>query len=85
MGDGLLHPITSLDRLKWIVTSREDQEPNPLEGYITSFVKFHRHGLRSPSSRFMEALLYHYGVELQHFSHNAISNATIFVAIFEGT
>ena len=35
-------------------------------------------------SRFMRALLHHYSVELPHFSFNAISNAAIFVAVYEG-
>ena len=31
----------------------------------------------------MRALVYYYGVELQHFSLNAISNASIFVVVCE--
>ena len=32
----------------------------------------------------MRALLHHYGVELQHFSPNAISAMAIFAAVCEG-
>ena len=51
---------------------------------MVSFAKFHRHGLGSPPSHFMRALCHHYGVELQHFSSNAITTATIFAAVCEG-
>lgn len=34
--------------------------------------------------KFMWALVHHYGIKLQHFSSNASSNATIFVAVCEG-
>ena len=53
----------------------EDREPNPLVGYVVIFIKFHHHGFGSPPSRFMRALVHYYGVELQHFSSNDISNA----------
>jgi hypothetical protein len=69
---------------EWIALPVEHREPSPLEGYIVSFIKFHRHRLGSPPSRFMRALLHHYGVELQHFSPNAISTAAFFAAVCEG-
>ena len=62
--EGLLCPLTSLTRPEWIAPLVEHREPSPPEGYVVSFIKFHRHGLRSPLSRFMRALLHHYGVEL---------------------
>ncbi|XP_021315163.1 caldesmon-like [Sorghum bicolor] len=49
-------------------------------GYVVSFAKFHRHRLGYPPSRFMRALCLHYGVELHHFSPNAITAAAIFAA-----
>jgi len=82
--EGLLCPLTSLTRLEWIAPPAEHQEPSPLEGYVVSFVEFRRHGLGSPLSRFMRALLYHYSIELQHFSPNAISAAAIFAAVCDG-
>jgi hypothetical protein len=48
------------------------------------FIKFHRHGLGSPLSRFMRAILHHYGVELQHLSPNAVSTKAIFAMVCEG-
>ena len=56
----------------------------PAKEYIVSFTKFHRHGLGSLPSRFMRALCHHYGVELQHFSPNAITIAAVFAAVCEG-
>jgi len=51
---------------------------------VVSFAKFHRHGLGAPPSRFMRALCLHYGVELQHFSPNAITVAAVFAVVCEG-
>jgi hypothetical protein len=34
-----------------------------------------------PASRFMRAILHHYGVELHNLSPNSISQAAIFVAV----
>jgi len=82
--EGLLHPLTSLTRPECIAPPVEHRELSPPEGYVVSFIKFHHHGLGSPPSRFMRALLHHYGVKLQHFSPNAISAAVIFVAVCEG-
>ena len=62
----------------------DHRELNPPKGYVVSFAKFHHQGLDSPPSRFMRALCHHYGVELQHFSLNAIAAATIFAAVCEG-
>jgi hypothetical protein len=81
VGEGLLRPATSSTRLEWIAPPAEHQEPSPPEGYVISFIKFHRHGLGSPLSRFMRALLHHYGAELQHFPPNSISNAAIFATV----
>ena len=82
--EGLLCPRTSSMWPEWIAPLVEHHEPTPREGYVVSFTVFHRHGLGSPLSRFMRALYHHYGVELQHFSPNAISVAAIFAAVCEG-
>jgi len=71
--EGLLRPRTSSSRPEWIAPAADHQEPRPPKGYEVSFAKFHRHSLGSPPSRFMRALCQHYGVELQHFSPNAIT------------
>jgi len=75
--EGLLRHRTSL-------SSPDHREPKPPKGYVVSFAKFHRHGLGAPPSHFMRALCHHYGVELQHFSPNAITVAAVFAAVYEG-
>jgi hypothetical protein len=69
---------------EWIVLSERDRVPNPLFGYVISFVRFHERGFAAPTSRFMRALCYHYGVELHNFTPNAISQAATFVSVCEG-
>ena len=81
---GLLRPRAASTRPEWIAPPADHREANPPKGYVVSFAKFHRHGLGSPPSRFMRALCHHYGVELQHFSPNAITAAAVFVAVCEG-
>ena len=71
--EGLLRRRTLLSSPEWIAPPANHREPQPPEGYVVSFAKFHCHGLGAPPSRFMQALCLHYGVELQHFSPNAIT------------
>ena len=80
----LLRPLTSSSRPKWIAPAADHREATPPKGYVVSFAKFHRHGLGSPPSHFMRALCLHYGVELQHFSPNAITAVAVFAAVCEG-
>jgi len=82
--EGLLRHRTLLSSPEWIAPLADHQEPKPPKGYVVSFAKFHRHGLGAPPSRFMRALCHHYGVELQHFSPNAITVAAVFAAVCEG-
>jgi len=82
--EGLICSRTSSLRPKWIVPPADHREPNPPKGYVVSFAKFHRHGLGSSPSRFMRALYYHYGMELQHFSPNAITATAVFAVVCEG-
>jgi hypothetical protein len=81
--EGLLRPLTSSMRPEWIAPPAEHREPSPLEGYVVSFIKFHRHRLGSPPSCFIMVLLHHYGIELEHFSPNAISPAAIFAVVWD--
>jgi hypothetical protein len=69
---------------EWIVSSERDRVPNPLFGYVVSFVRCHERGFAAPASRFMRALCYHYGVELHNFTPNAISQAATFIDVCEG-
>jgi hypothetical protein len=54
---------------EWIVPSEKERVPNPPFGYIVSFTR---------------GLCYHYGVELQNFAPNAISQAATFVGVCKG-
>ena len=81
---GLVRPRVSSSRPEWIMPSVDHQKPRPPKGYVVSFAMFHRHSLGSPPSHFMWAFCHHYGVELQHFSPNAITAAAIFAAVCEG-
>jgi hypothetical protein len=69
---------------EWIVPSEKDRVPNPPYGYIVSFTRFHECDFTAPASRFLRGLWYHYGVELQNFAPNAISQAATFVGVCEG-
>jgi hypothetical protein len=68
----------------WIDPPATDREPNPLYGYIISFVCFHERGFAAPASHFLRGLCFHYGVELHNFAPNAISQAATFVGVCEG-
>jgi hypothetical protein len=69
---------------EWIVPSERERVPNPPYGYIVRFMRFHERGFAAPASRFLRGLCYHYGVELQNFTPNAISLAATFVGVCEG-
>ena len=81
--DGLLHPVTDPNRSEWIALGGE-LEPRPRDGYIVSFMAFHKHSLGLPVDRFMRALLHYYDMELHNFNPNSIAQAAIFVAVCEG-
>jgi hypothetical protein len=69
---------------EWIVPPAGDHAPNPPEGYVVSFIRFHERGFAEPASRFMRALCHRYGVELHNFAPNAISQAATFMGVCEG-
>jgi hypothetical protein len=66
------------------VPPAEDRAPNPPDGYVVSFIRFHERGFAAPASRFMRAICHRYGVELHNFAPNAISQAATFVGVYEG-
>jgi hypothetical protein len=68
---------------EWIVPPAGDRAPNPPEGYVVSFIRFHKRGFNAPASRFMRALCHYYGVELHNFVPNAISQAATLVGVCE--
>jgi hypothetical protein len=59
-------------------------DPTPPPRYVLSFIPFHERGFGVPASRFMRALLHHYGVELHNLNPNSIAQAAIFAAVCEG-
>jgi hypothetical protein len=69
---------------EWIVPSERERVPNPPYGYVVIFIRFHERGFTALASRFLRALCYRYGVELQNFAPNAISQAATFVGVCEG-
>jgi hypothetical protein len=83
VAEGLLRPLSDERRPEWIPPV-SGAAPSPPPGYIVSFVSFHERGFGVPASRFMRAILHHYGVELHNLSPNSISQAAIFVAVCEG-
>jgi hypothetical protein len=81
---GLLAPGDEGAYPAWMVPPASNREPNPLYGYVVSFIRLHEHSFTAPVSRFMWGLCYHYGVELHNFAPNAISQAATFIAVCEG-
>jgi hypothetical protein len=61
-----------------------EADPTPPPGYVVRFISFHERGFGVPASRFMRALLHHYGVELHNLNPNSIAQAAIFAAVCEG-
>jgi hypothetical protein len=67
-----------------MVMPTSHREPNPPYDYVVSSVRLHERGFTAPASRFMRGLCYHYGVELQNFAPNTISQAATFIGVCEG-
>jgi hypothetical protein len=84
VNSGLLAPGDEGAYPAWMVPPASNREPNPLYGYVVSFIRLHEHSFTAPASRFMWGLCYHYGVELHNFAPNAISQAATFIAVCEG-
>jgi hypothetical protein len=70
--------------VEWIVQSAGDHAPNPPDGYVVSFIRFHERGFAALASRIMRALCHRYSAELHNFAPNAISQAATFVGVCEG-
>jgi hypothetical protein len=82
--DGLLRSKMSRSRPEWIASPFDHREPAPPEGCVVSFICFHERGFVVPATAFMWALLHYYKVELHHLAPNAVAQAAIFVAVYEG-
>jgi hypothetical protein len=83
VADGLLRPLSDGLQPEWMAPSSE-ADPTPPPRYVLSFIPFHGRGFGVPASRFMRALLHHYGVELHNLNPNSIVQAAIFAAVCEG-
>jgi hypothetical protein len=84
MNGGQLAPNVDGQPAAWIVPPATDREPNPLYGYVVSFIRHHECGFAAPASHFMRGLCHHYGVELHNFAPNAISQEATFIGVCEG-
>jgi hypothetical protein len=67
VADGLLRPHFDGLQPEWMAPSSE-ADPTPPSGYVLSFIPFYERGFGVPASRFMRALLHHYGVELHNLN-----------------
>jgi hypothetical protein len=72
-----------IDTQQWIKPRLEDF-PEPLPGYVVSFVAFHKHGFSVPARRFIRAVLWTFGLELQHLNLNGVQHLVAFEAVCEG-
>ena len=84
VSDGLLPPNSDPSWPVWIALRAEESEPKPPSGYIESLVRLHEWGFGVPAGRFVRALCDYYRVELHNFAPNSISQAAVFVALYEG-
>ena len=57
--------------MEWLVPGHEEVSAPP-NGYVVSFVPFLERGLTMPPHRFLQGLLHHYKIELQHLNPNGI-------------
>ena len=61
----------------------DSSSPDP--GYVVSFVAFHERGFSIPAGRFIRAVLFEYGLQLQHLNPNGIQQMASFEALCEGS
>jgi hypothetical protein len=83
VANGLLCPLSDGLQPEWMAPSSE-ADPTTPPGYVLNFIPFHERGFGVPASRFMRALLHHYGVELHNLNPNSIAQAAIFTVVCEG-
>jgi hypothetical protein len=51
---------------------------------VDSFVDFHECGFSVPAGQFIRAVLWTFGLELQHLNRNGIQHLAVFEALCEG-
>jgi hypothetical protein len=72
-----------IDAVEWKVPGKESVSRLP-RGYIVSFIAFHECGFAVPVGRFIRAVLFEYGLQLQHLNPNSIQQMVVFEALCEG-
>ena len=78
---GELPALTAAE--EWRVPG-DEAEPNPLAGYIVSFISFHERGFGVPADDFIRGLLHFWGLEVQHLNPNGVIHLSTFVVLCEG-
>jgi hypothetical protein len=68
--------------LQWQPATGEDI-PTPNTKEIVVFSSVFQQGFGLPSSDFLQGLLLHYQIELDHFNHNSILQISVFVHLCE--
>lgn len=84
VAEGLLCPHGDAADPAWLAPAPDHHEPHPPEGYVVSFVAFHKRGFGAEPNRFMKALPIYYECELHNLTPNSIAHAAAFVTICEG-
>jgi hypothetical protein len=79
---GQLPPLT--DAVEWKVPGEESMS-RPPKGYVVSFVAFHERDFSIPARRFIWAVLFEYGLQLEHLNPNSVQQMAAFEALCEGT
>jgi hypothetical protein len=62
---------TLTDAAEWMVP-KDEYVSCPSKGYVVLLVAFHERGLSVPAGRFIRAVLFEYGLQLQHLNPNSI-------------
>ena len=78
---GILPRLTAAE--EWIAPGLEPK-PVAREGYVVSFVSFHKRGLRVPAHEFLRRLLARWEVELHQLTPNGVYILSVFIALCEG-
>jgi hypothetical protein len=61
----------------------DEEFPRPPDGYVISFVEFHRRGFSVPAGDFIRGLLHYWRIELQHLNPNGVLQIAVFVTLCE--
>ena len=68
---------------EWLVPGHKEASAPP-DGYVMSFGPYHERGLVIPPHPFIQGLLHHYQIELQHLNLNEIQHIVSFIMLCEG-